>query len=56
MHDSLTLLSHGRIRTEAFTRAEFPLERIQEAFESLADRPGDLKTQIAIHPRQGWEQ
>lgn len=56
MHDSLTLLSRGRIRTDAFTRAEYPLEGIQEAFESIADRPGDLKTQIAIHPRKGSAQ
>lgn len=48
MHDALTLLSHGRFRTENFTRANYPLERIQEAFETLADRPQDLKTQIAI--------
>lgn len=48
MHDALALLSHGRFRTEAFTGAEFPLERIQDAFESLADRPDDLKTQIVM--------
>lgn len=48
MHDSLTLLSHGRIRTEAFTRAVYPLEDIQEAFDSVPDRPADLKTQIAV--------
>jgi 2-desacetyl-2-hydroxyethyl bacteriochlorophyllide A dehydrogenase len=48
MHDALTLLSHGRFRTGNFTKASYPLERIQEAFETLADRPQDLKTQIAI--------
>lgn len=48
MHDSLTLLSHGRIRTDAFTGAEFPLAQIQAAFDSLADRPQDLKTQIVM--------
>lgn len=48
MHDALTLLSHGRFRTEAFTGAEFPLERIQEAFESLAGRSERLKTQIVM--------
>lgn len=48
MHTALTLLAHGRFRTDAFTRAEFPLERIAEAFETLADRPADLKTQITI--------
>jgi len=46
MHDALTLLGHGRFKTEAFTRSSFPLDRVQEAFETLADRPGDLKTQI----------
>ena len=48
MHDALTLLAHGRFRTNAFTAASYPLERIQEAFETLADRPADLKTQIDI--------
>lgn len=48
MHDALTLLAHGRFRTEAFTRASFALADIQSAFDSLADRPGDLKTQIQI--------
>ncbi|MFD1880231.1 zinc-dependent alcohol dehydrogenase [Paracoccus pacificus] len=48
MHDALTLLAHGRFRTEAFTRAGYPLEQIQQAFETIADRPGDLKTQIVI--------
>lgn len=48
MHDALTLLSHGRFRTGAFTGAAYPLERIQEAFETLAARPDDLKTQIVI--------
>lgn len=48
MHDALTLLSHGRIDTSQFTRASFPLDRIQEAFDTYADRPGDLKTQITL--------
>lgn len=48
MHDALTLLAHGRFRTEAFTRASWPLAEIQTAFDTLAERPGDLKTQIAI--------
>lgn len=48
MHDSLTLLSHGRIRTDAFTRAEYQLAEIQVAFDSFADRPQDLKTQIVM--------
>ncbi|WCR19644.1 alcohol dehydrogenase catalytic domain-containing protein [Paracoccus alcaliphilus] len=48
MHDALALLAHGRFRTDAFTTASYPLDRIQEAFETLADRPADLKTQIVI--------
>lgn len=48
MHDSLTLLTHGRIKTSAFTRAAFPLADIQTAFESFAERPQDLKTQIVM--------
>lgn len=48
MHDALTLLAHGRIRTDLFTGADFPLARIQDAFDSFPDRPGDLKTQIVI--------
>ncbi|MBE1282739.1 MAG: alcohol dehydrogenase catalytic domain-containing protein [Rhodobacteraceae bacterium] len=49
MHDALTLLTHGRIDTRLFTKASYPLEEIQSAFDTLADRPGDLKTQIVIH-------
>ncbi len=48
MHDALTLLSHNRFRTAAFTRASFPLDRIQEAFDTMAARPADLKTQVVI--------
>jgi len=48
MHDALTLLTHGRIDTRAFTRAVYPLEDIQAAFDSLAARPQDLKTQIVM--------
>ncbi|WP_417722312.1 zinc-dependent alcohol dehydrogenase [Salipiger sp.] len=48
MHDALTLLVHGRIDTAAFTRASFPLEQIQQAFDSIPDRPDDLKTQIVV--------
>ena len=48
MHDALTLLRHGRIDVAPFTGAEFPLERIQQAFDSYADRPSDLKTQIVM--------
>jgi len=48
MHDALTLLSHGRFRTAAFTRASYPLEQIGEAFRTMPDRPADLKTQIVL--------
>ena len=48
MHDALTLLVHGRFRTDAFTGATFGLEDIQTAFDTLAQRPADLKTQIRI--------
>lgn len=50
MHDALTLLAHGRLNTDAFTRATFSLGEIQAAFESFATRRDDLKTQILIHP------
>lgn len=49
MHDALTLLVHGRIDTGPFTRASYPLADIQAAFDTLPDRPGDLKTQIVMH-------
>lgn len=48
MHDALTLLTHGRIDPVPFLGADFPLEDIQTAFDSYADRPGDLKTQIVM--------
>lgn len=48
MHDALTLLVHGRFQTTDFTRAEYPLDQIQQAFETLAARSGDLKTQIVL--------
>ncbi len=48
MHDALTLLVHDRIRTEPFTGASFALSDIQQAFNSIVDRPGDLKTQIQM--------
>lgn len=49
MHDALTLLSHGRFTTAAFTRATYRLDDIQCAFETLAERPQDLKTQIVMN-------
>lgn len=48
MHDALTLLTHGRIDTALFTGASYPLADIQRAFDSFADRPQDLKTQIVM--------
>lgn len=48
MHDALTMLVHGRIDTSQFTAASYPLGEIQAAFDSLADRPRDLKTQIVM--------
>ncbi|MEO0915381.1 MAG: alcohol dehydrogenase catalytic domain-containing protein [Pseudomonadota bacterium] len=48
MHDALTLLTHDRIDTKPFLGAEFALDDIQAAFDSFADRPQDLKTQIVM--------
>lgn len=48
MHDALTMLVHGRIDTAPFTSSVFDLDDIQTAFETLRDRPGDLKTQIQL--------
>jgi threonine dehydrogenase-like Zn-dependent dehydrogenase len=48
MHDALTLLSHGRFQTANFTGAAWPLAEIQTAFDTLAERPRDLKTQIIL--------
>lgn len=48
MHDALTLLVHKRFDTAPFTASTYPLASIQEAFETLKERPGALKTQIAI--------
>lgn len=48
MHDALTLLWHGRFDVTRFTGATYPIEDIQSAFDSLPDRPADLKTQIVF--------
>ncbi|WP_354460441.1 zinc-dependent alcohol dehydrogenase [Mesorhizobium shangrilense] len=48
MHDALTLLLHGRFDVAPFVNTTYQLAAIQEAFETLKDRPGALKTQIAI--------
>ncbi|MEP1206383.1 MAG: alcohol dehydrogenase catalytic domain-containing protein [Rhizobiaceae bacterium] len=49
MHDALTLLTHDRIDPAPFIGAEYPLEDIQNAFDTIADAPHNLKTQIVIH-------
>lgn len=49
MHDALTLLTHGRINTSAFTGADYALDDIQQAFDTFTDRPNDLKTQIVMN-------
>ncbi|MBL4768472.1 MAG: alcohol dehydrogenase catalytic domain-containing protein [Rhodobacteraceae bacterium] len=48
MHDALTLLTHQRFDTRRFTDAHYALEDIQNAFDSIPERPEDLKTQIII--------
>lgn len=48
MHDAMTLLLHNRFETEAFTGTVFPLDDVQQAFETLIDRPSSLKTQIVF--------
>ena len=48
MHDALTLLTHGRIKTDHFTAASYPLSDIQEAFDTFAERTNDLKTQVIV--------
>lgn len=48
MHDALTLLAHGRFRTDAFTQASYALDEIQTAFDTFSARPADLKTQITF--------
>ena len=48
MHDALTLLAHGRFATASFTQAAYPLADIQEAFDSVPQRPQHLKTQIVF--------
>lgn len=48
MHDALTMLAHDRIQTDAFTKASYPLNQIQDAFDTINNRPEDLKTQIVM--------
>ncbi len=48
MHDALTLLQHGRIDVTPFCSRSYGLEDIQQVFDSHADRPRDLKTQIIM--------
>lgn len=49
MHRALALLSHCRFDTSAFTAATYALEDITTAFDTLPDRPQDLKTQIILN-------
>jgi len=48
MHDAVTLLCHNRINTEPFIGANYALEDIQNVFETINERPQDLKTQIVM--------
>ena len=48
MHDALTLLAHGRFNTARFTEATYALDVIQQAFETVPQRPHHLKTQIVF--------
>ncbi|MCX5579408.1 zinc-dependent alcohol dehydrogenase [Kaistia terrae] len=48
MHDALTLLAHGRFKTDAFRARSFALADIQQAFETLPRHPEALKVQIAM--------
>ena len=49
MHDALTLLTHERINAEPFTGVDYKLQDIQQAFDTFAARPQDLKTQIVMN-------
>ena len=48
MHDALTLLTHGRFKTDAFTSRSARLQDIQTTFETLPDHPEALKVQISM--------
>jgi len=48
MHDALTLLAHDRFKTEAFRARSLPLDKIQQAFETLPRHPEALKVQIVM--------
>lgn len=48
MHDALTMLVHGRIRTKPFTSVNYTLDDIQLAFDTYSERPADIKTQIVL--------
>ena len=49
MHDALTLPTYARIDTAPFLGADYALDDIQAAFDTFADRPQHLKTQIVMH-------
>lgn len=48
MYHALTLLAHGRINTDPFSKRIYPLEDIQQAFETFDADETVLKVQIAI--------
>jgi threonine dehydrogenase-like Zn-dependent dehydrogenase len=48
MHQALTLLVHGRIRTEPFLGADHPLEDIQKVLAGFGAETRSLKLQITI--------
>ncbi|TIX90980.1 dehydrogenase [Rhizobium sp. P44RR-XXIV] len=48
MRQALKLLVNGRFDVSPFTGAIYPLADIQQAFDSLPNRPSDLKTQIRM--------
>jgi len=48
MRQALKLLVHDRFDVTPFTGAVYPLSEIQQAFDSLPNRPNDLKTQLRV--------
>jgi 2-desacetyl-2-hydroxyethyl bacteriochlorophyllide A dehydrogenase len=49
LHNALTLLRYGRIRTEPFTREVRPLDGVQRAIEEFIEDSQILKVQIAVN-------
>jgi 2-desacetyl-2-hydroxyethyl bacteriochlorophyllide A dehydrogenase len=48
MHQALTLLAHGRIRTDPFLGADHPLEQVQDVLAGFGAGTRTLKFQITI--------